>query len=260
MPTEPKHIHSRLNPEFRQLLDLARNPSTRRQAGQTLLEGEHLIESAQAAGVPLRRLILSESQAECTDWFGRSPDVPARILTDALMRDLSTLVTPAGVMAVIDLPHPGEGRAERVLLLEEVQDPGNLGALLRTAAAAGVGLACLSPGCAEAWSPKALRGGQGAQFMLAIREGVDLFDFIARFPGAVWAAAAGQGPSLYALELGAPLAFVFGNEGAGLSPGVLACARPFHIPMATGVESLNVAAAAAVTLFEVRRRLDGLGT
>ncbi len=260
MSQSPKRISSRVNPEFQQLRALARDGRTRRRTGQLVLEGEHLIESALAAGLPLRRLVLAESHAGLDDWSRRHPQVPCLILSESLMRELSSLVTPSGLMAVIDQPLPREAGAAMVLLLEEVQDPGNLGALLRTAAAAGVELACLSPGCAEAWSPKALRGGQGAQFRLAIREGVDLLEFVAAFPGEVWAAAPGNGPSLYELELGLPLAFAFGNEGAGLSGGMLARARPFRIPMATGVESLNVAAAAAVTLFEARRRCSGAGS
>lgn len=249
-----KRIRSRANADFRYLRDLARDGRMRRSMGEVLLDGEHLIESALTANVPLRRLILAESCRRSEAWLRRCPQTPVILLADALMREVSPLVTPAGVMAIVAPPAVSRAEANQVLLLENVQDPGNLGALLRTAAAAGVDLVCLSSGCAEAWSPKALRGAQGAQFILAIREQVDLLAFTDTFPGEVWAAVPAQGPSLYAIELCLPFAFAFGNEGSGLSPELCARARPFHIPMAAGVESMNVAAAAAVTLFEARRR------
>jgi len=140
-----------------------------------------------------------------------------------------------------------------VVLLEDIQDPGNLGALLRTAAAAGVEQAYLSTACADAWSPKALRGGQGAHFRLGVQERADLVAVARRFP--VHAAVLGARESLFDLDLRGTAGFAFGNEGAGLSEALRACTRPFSIPMSGQVESLNVAAAAAVCLFErVRQR------
>ena len=141
------------------------------------------------------------------------------------------------------------------VLLEAIQDPGNLGAMLRTAAAAGVDAVYLSKGCAEVWSPKALRAGMGAQFALALHEHADL-TLIARELKSLIATSLDAQQSLYDLDLSGPVAFVFGNEGAGLSPALLDTAtHQVKIPMPGKVESLNVAAAAAVCLFEcVRQR------
>jgi TrmH family RNA methyltransferase len=152
---------------------------------------------------------------------------------------------------VIDIPAGRlAGQSNFVLLLEDIQEPGNLGALLRTAAAAGVEVVYLSKGCTEAWSPKTLRGGQGGHFRLEIVEGSDLKQVAESFSGTVYAAALRSSRSLYDLSLTGAVAFAFGNEGAGLSAELLRSSESFSIPMPGAVESLNVAAAAAVCLFE----------
>jgi TrmH family RNA methyltransferase len=113
----------------------------------------------------------------------------------------------------------------------------------------------LSQGCSDAWSPKCLRGGQGAHFQLAIHENVDLPNLALGFDGSVYAASLGGTASLFDLDLRGRVGFAFGNEGAGLSAPLCAAAQPFIIPMPGKVESLNVATAAAVCLFErVRQR------
>jgi TrmH family RNA methyltransferase len=158
------------------------------------------------------------------------------------------------------LEPPAPAGTALVVVLEDIQDPGNLGAMLRTAAAAGATLAVLSQGCTDPWSPKALRGGQGAQFVLPLQGGVDLPAWLAGFGGQRVALTLGRQHDFYRLDLAAPLALVVGNEGAGVSASlrqaVGVCAQ---IPMAGRVESLNAAAALAVAVFEVarQRRLAG---
>jgi TrmH family RNA methyltransferase len=143
-----------------------------------------------------------------------------------------------------------------VLLLEDIQDPGNLGSLLRSAAAAGASLAVLSRSCADPWSPKALRGGQGAQFVLALQQGTDLLGWMLTHPALpVVALSLHESVPIYRLDLSGPVGILVGNEGAGLSPSVLDAARHrASIPMPGQAESLNVAAAAAVALFEAVRQ------
>lgn len=248
-------ITSRDNPRFQELLKLAEQPRVRRRTGQTWLDGEHLLAEALHAGIRPRCLVLRESAAGEAAWLERLPGVPVLSLSATLFQALSPVASPVGVAAVIDIPLPRSDTGQDAILLEDVQDPGNLGAMLRSAAAAGFARAYLSKGCAEAWSPKALRGGQGAQFRLAIHEHADLATVIAGFPGPVYAATLRTSRSLYELDLGSPLAFLFGNEGAGLSAEARRLAQSYAIPMPGGVESLNVAAAAAVSLFEcVRQR------
>jgi TrmH family RNA methyltransferase len=156
-----KHVVSRDNPDYRILLALSEDARARRQSRQTLLDGEHLIEEAVRAGSRPLRLIVESGNEKAVRFLDRFPETPVIELTGTLFRKLSPVTTPTGVMAVIDIPAPTQTLGEFVLLLDTIQDPGNLGAIFRSAAATGVTDVLLSPGCAEAWSPKALRGGQG---------------------------------------------------------------------------------------------------
>ncbi len=256
-------ISSRQNPRYRALRDLAADKRTRRQRGETLLDGEHLLQVACTTGAVVRTLIASpaaQAAGELDAWQSAWPQAEVIVLTEPLLRALAPTHNPTGIMAVVSIPRP-TGRTPRcAVLLEDIQDPGNLGAILRTAAAAGVDAVHLSPGCCEAWSPKALRGGQGAQFQLDVYEGVDLVAWVRAWPGPCYAAVLGAKRQLYALDLRGDCAFVFGNEGAGLSPQLRAVCAPFSIPMPGRTESLNVAAATAVSLFERVRQLGALAT
>jgi len=246
-----KQIASKGNAFYRELLALAEDRRSRRASGRTMLDGEHLLEEAVRAGLQPGHLILRDDAERASVWQDRLPGVPVTLLAAPLFGKLSPVATPTGVLAVIDIPRPAQSAAAGfTMLLEDIQDPGNLGSLLRSAAAAGVEAVHLSPGCAEAWSPKALRGGQGGHFRLRIYEDADLVQIARAFPGKVYAAALRQGRSLFGLDLAGPVAFAFGNEGAGLGDGLLAETEAFSIPMPGQVESLNVAAAAAVCLFE----------
>jgi TrmH family RNA methyltransferase len=175
------------------------------------------------------------------------------------MRDLGLVDTPSGMLAVVSTPEAKQAfRLDQdAILLDGVQDPGNLGTLLRTAAAAGVRQAILSSGCASAWSPKALRAGQGAHFALHIHEAVDLAQFVAEYTGTSMVTCLDGATSLYEAQWSGPVAWIFGAEGQGVRRDLIAAASlRIKIPMPGAVESLNVAAAAAVCLFEaVRRRL-----
>lgn len=250
-------LASTSNPLYRALLGLAESPRDRRERGATLLDGEHLLQAALDAGQRPTRLIYAAGAAAgpLEAWRRRLPDIPVVLLADGLFARLTPSRTPTGLLAEIPIPRATARNPGFIVLLEDLQDPGNLGALLRTAAAAGVEEAWLSTACADPWSPKALRGGQGAQFALAIRERVDLAEAAADFPGVIHAAVLGAQTSLHDLALQGPIGFAFGNEGAGLSPRLIARAQPFAIPMPGRVESLNVAAAAAICLFERARQV-----
>lgn len=254
-----KHIASRHNPHYRELLALAEDKRTRRQMGRTLLDGVHLMQMARQAGQVLLAVLCTPevlAAGEVKPWLRGTGSAQAVVLPETLFRALSPSRSPTGIMAVVEIPHPAAALRETAVLLEDIQDPGNLGALLRCAAAAGMGAAYLSAGCAEAWSPKALRGGQGAQFLLDVHEQADLIEAAQGYAGHCHAAVPGGPVSLYDLDLRGPCAFAFGNEGAGLSEGLLAVCRPFGIPMPGRTESLNVAAAAAVCLFERVRQAE----
>lgn len=256
-PVLIKYIESKDNASFKRLLGLAEDRASRRQSGRTLLDGEHLLEAALAQNITPTQLIFAQSALDKAqgNWARRLSQVPVLVLADALFKRLSPVDSPTGLLAEIAIPQPATDPAGCRVLLEDVQDPGNLGAILRVAAAAGCVAVHLSRGCAEAWSPKCLRGGQGAHFLLAIHEQVDLLTLAEDGGMPVYAAALGAGRSLYDLDLRGSLGFAFGNEGAGLGKSLLAACQPFSIPMPGRVESLNVATAAAVCLFERVRQL-----
>jgi TrmH family RNA methyltransferase len=242
---------------YRGLRALAEDKRLRRESGQTLLDGVHLMQVAHAAGAQFSRIVATPAAAgELAAWLEACPAAEGVIVAADLFKTLAPTQTPTGIMAVVTIPQPRGRVPEFAVLLEEIQDPGNLGALMRCAAAAGVQAVYLSPGCSDAWSPKALRGGQGAQFLLDVHEQADLPDVARSFRGPCHAAVLGAAASLYALDLKGPCAFAFGNEGTGLGEGLLHVCQPFTIPMPGGTESLNVAAAAAVCLFERVRQLS----
>jgi RNA methyltransferase, TrmH family len=255
-------ITSRDNPIFKRLKKLAESSRERREARMTLLDGGHLIEAYLDAGGQPRTLLHAQSCAEQI-WqplAARCEGTKAVAVADALFAELSPVESPTGVLAEagwIEVKAQAEV-AELVLLIEDIQDPGNLGSLLRSAAAAGATLAVLSKGCADAWSPKALRGGQGAQFVLPMLLRADLADWMRSATYPVWALAPYGEKSVFDLALKTPAGLLVGNEGAGLSAAVLRLARGgVRIPMPRKVESLNAAAAAAVALFEAVRQRAG---
>ncbi|NJD25506.1 MAG: RNA methyltransferase [Betaproteobacteria bacterium] len=222
-----------------------------------LLDGVHLVEACEQAGGLVETLIVATSALDGGEIARFVAGREITIVADALMRELGLVESPSGLVAIAALPAPVAVDPQKdAILLDGVQDPGNVGTLLRTAAAAGVKQAILGPGCAAAWSPKVLRAGQGAHFVMNVVEDADLATFLADFRGtSVATTLGGDAGSLYAAELAGPLAWIFGSEGQGVRPELLAGAsQRVHIPMPGAVESLNVAAAAAVCLFEMVRR------
>jgi RNA methyltransferase, TrmH family len=235
----------------------------RRQQQQVLLEGTHLLQEASAMGWQLLVVCYTPQwQAQ------QSPEFLARLqersqrfelVSPEVLKFLSTTVTPDGVIAVAatpsrelpQIPHLG-------LALERIQDPGNLGTMIRAAAAAGADGLLLSQDCVELENPKLIRSTAGSWFRLPMavmpnslevlngyqQQGVQL---VATLPQATL--------SYWQLDLQKPTLFLLGNEGAGLSPEWQALAnQAVNIPLAGGVESLNVGVAAALLLYEARRQ------
>ena len=258
-----KSIQSKDNPQVKALIKLAGSSRERRRTGTTLLEGEHLVRAYQESGGVAETLIASESalaRPEVRSFFENVPAKARLVLADALLARVSQLVSSAGVAAVIRTPRPGPApqSVSSCLLLENIQDPGNLGSILRTAVAAGVLHVFLSKGSVFAWAPKVIRAGMGAHFFLSIFEGVEVDEFAHSFRGTVVALEPRAEVSLYDLDLKGPVAWAFGNEGAGLSEGARRLAtHRVRIPMPGPAESLNVAAAAAICLFEQIRQRSG---
>jgi len=253
-----KHIISRDNSLFKQLKRIADSARERRKLGETLLDGAHLVEAyLEAFGEPELLIIPEgESTAEVTYLTQQLADIPTVMFPTLMFQELTPVASPTGILALVKTPNIApSAELDFVLMLEDIQDPGNLGSMLRTAAAAGVDAVYLSEGCTDAWSPKALRGGQGAQFVLPIVERADLINFTHEFKGQVLATTL-NGNSIYQMDLSKPTAIAIGNEGNGLSETLQqAATHQVTIPIA-GVESLNAAAATSICLFErVRQTL-----
>jgi TrmH family RNA methyltransferase len=256
-------VTSRQNPRLREAAKLLASARERRKAGRCVLEGEHLVAVyAERRGDP-EALVVAEPFLERPAIAALSRRFADRTLVvpEAVFGSLSVLPAGVGVLAVVPTPRPpAADGGDFCILLDAVQDPGNAGSILRTAAAAGVTHAFLSRHCAFAWAPKVLRAGMGAHFHLEIHEDVDLVAWAARYrarAGTVLATVREGGSDLYRTPLARPLAVAIGNEGAGLSAELVAASSArLTIPMPGGVESLNVAAAAAIVLYECVRRFD----
>ncbi|MFA7281694.1 MAG: RNA methyltransferase [Sterolibacterium sp.] len=254
-----KLISSRANPGFKQLRLLAEDAREQRRTGTALLEGAHLVSAYRdKIGLP-EQLIVSEhgaTQAEIRALCDSLGSVETCLLSDSLFKALSDLVAPTGVAAVIRTPQAttDESRGSCVLL-DAVQDAGNVGSILRSAAAVGIKDIYLGPGCAGVWTRRVLRAAQGAHFDLQLHEQADLENLVARFTGSTVAATANAAESLYGQDLSGRVAWLFGSEGSGISSVLeAAVARRVNIPLAAGSNSLNVAAAAAICLFEELRQ------
>ena len=254
-----KLIQSRDNAFFKQLKKLAESGRERRKTGRILLDGVHLVEAYEQAIGQVETLVVAESALQGGEIASLVAGRDTVVLADALLHDIAPVDTPSGLLAVAAWPSAPSAPdlTQDAILLDGVQDPGNVGTLLRTAAAAGVTQALLSPGCAAAWSPKVLRAGQGAHFALTIHENTDLGDFVTRYQGVTAVTCLDGASSLYDARWTGTVAWIFGAEGQGVSQELIDAAQcRIRIPMPGAVESLNVGAAAAVCLFEmVRRRL-----
>lgn len=258
-------ITSRDHPLIKQLIKLEESSHYRQKTGLTLLDGMHLTQIyCSVLGAP-KNLIISQSYFEDIEnkrslkiFFGNAlPKIT--IINNALFREISPVKTPTGILALISTPElKKKAHSEKEtfsVLLEAIQDPGNLGSILRSAAAANVRDIYLSKQCTDAWSPKTLRAAMGAHFFLRIHENGDLPEIAQKFAGTVIATSIQATKNLFEISLAAPTAFVFGNEGSGLSQEMMrATHENIAIPMPGKTESLNVAAAAAICFFEKVRQ------
>lgn len=255
-------VESRHNERLREVARLASSSRERRKSGRCVLEGIHLIDVYCARiGAPQTLVVLDDAleRSDIAALVARVPPSRTIVVRRALFSELSTLSPDVAALAVVPTPQPSTSAPGRFcLLLEDVQDPGNVGTMIRTAAAAGVDRVLLSHNCAFAWSPKALRAGQGAHFLTVVLEAIELSDWIDSFRaagGRAFATVVDDATPLYEADLRGRVAIAVGREGSGLSRALQeSCDARITIPMATGSESLNAAAAAAVVLFEAVRQ------
>lgn len=252
-------IASRDNPRVRRWRALMHDARERRKQQRAMIEGENLVSAFLHSGGTVENLVLSKtgsSRAEFMALAGQSGKVPT-VLADPVFRSIADTGTPAGITAEIALPasRPDLKTSQACVLLEGIQDAGNVGAILRSAAAFGIRDAVLGQGCADAWSPKALRAAAGAHFSMLLAEGADLKSALGEFGGKIICTVPRGGLPLADTDLSGRIGWLLGAEGQGVSSALAALATlRVSIPMNAATESLNVAAAAAICFHEFSRR------
>ena len=197
----------------------------------------------------------AEVQALTADCLAKA--VRCLSLPVALYNSICQVENGVGIMFVISTPSPllPPQLDQSAVLLDNLQDPGNLGSILRSAAAAGIKNVFCSPGTAFAWSPKVMRAGMGAHFLLNIFENVDLAASLAQAQIPVLATSSHTSTTIYDVDLRGGAVWLFGHEGQGVAAELMALAsRTVTIPQQAAIESLNVAASAAVCFFEQVRQ------
>jgi len=247
--SEPSPITSRDNPLLKELRKVAHENTAYRKAGRFWIEGDHLCSAALQRGQKPTVAIFTEEYWPLAPVEYAQAAIKSIVIPVALFRELSGLESPAGVGFVLDLPvdaalQPGVA----TVILDRVQDAGNVGSILRSAGAFGFRQVVALKGTAALWSPKVLRAGMGAHFGLHLLEGVSLDDLQAlRVPVVV--TSSHHGELIQKLRLPQPCAWAFGHEGQGVGPELMARATvQVRIGQPGGEESLNVAAAAAICL------------
>ena len=251
----PHMIGSKANPSFQALKKLAHDNQAARLQSRLWLEGDHLCRAALDRGWTAGAVVASGQGLASLPRYGLTLPAGATltVLSDALWADISQLQSAAQFAFVLPLPpKPDVNPACATVVLDRVQDPGNMGSILRSASAFGFKQVLALTGSASLWSPKVLRAAMGAHFGLSLVEGLDEseIDGLA-VPCYVTSLQGGEDlATLSQTQARSPVAWVFGNEGQGVSPGMMQKAqRLVRIAQPGGEESLNVAAAAAICLF-----------
>lgn len=253
-------LESRDNPKIKHLRGLIEQNSYRKKQGQTVLEGTHLTLAWLEKKRKLNSIFTTEHALEHPDFENIINQYTGVIfvLSESLYKDLSTLGTSLACLTIVDIPQSAEALnfTEDTLILENIQDPGNVGTLLRSAAAAGIEQIVCTKGSAALWSPRVLRAGMGAHFSLNTFENVQLEDILKQFKIPVYVTSSHEAESLYSKNLRKQSVWILGNEGQGVSDFALKHAEAVSIPQPGGQESLNVAVAGSICFFEmVRQRL-----
>ncbi len=239
-------IRSRQNELVRRFVDLGGDPKARQAAGEYLCAGTTLLREAVSSGAEVTCVLAAED----------IPGLPVRLVTPEILKAVSPLQnSPGPVFTVRMKPLPPAETLRRAIVLENVQDPGNVGTVLRTADAFGMDMVVLCGACADPYNPKTVRASMGAIFRQSVvRTDLAGLDRALRGLPLYGAALAPGGLDVRDLPADGPLAVAVGNEGKGLTEELLArCAGTVRIPMGPRTESLNAAVAAAVVMWEMVR-------
>ena len=250
-------ISSTQNKRIRYVKSLQSKARLRRSERKLILEGDRLIADALAGGGKPDLALYSPEHADY-EIISRLQDRDCALLpvSETILRHVSDTQQAPGILAVFQIPRPPLPQpAERVLILDAIGEPGNLGTIFRTAAAAGVDLVILAPGCVDPYNSKVLRAGMGAHFRLPIVEATwnEISGYCADI--AIYSASADATKSYTDVPWRDAWALIMGNEAHGISQEARKLARSaISVPMSRAAESLNVASAAAVIVFEARRQ------
>lgn len=259
-------ITSTSNPKFKQLVKLLTNQKMRRSVQKTVLEGESLVGDYLATGLEVDQLIIGEAnfdQPTIKRLIDQVDSAKVILVKSFLLDKITQLETAPGVMAIVPIPDQAEPSeivdAGQLILIDRVQDPTNLGAILRSALAFGVTGVYLSTGSAEAFSPKAIRASMGASFKLPIYSRVDLAKLIPRLQSSqvqIYATSSHADQFLAEAKLPNRLAWLVGNEGQGVDTKLMSLAnQTIKIPQSSQLESLNLAVATSLCLYEHHRQI-----
>lgn len=254
--SQANKITSTQNNRVKMAANLQKRPRLRRAERRIVLEGLRLMRDAHERGIIPDYVFYDPENADY-ELIAALQNTRAELLpaTEEVLRYMSDTQQNSGMLGVYPLPSPPLPRsAARVLILDAVRDPGNMGTLLRTAAAAGADLAILAPDCVDPYNPKVLRAGMGAHFRIPVVEASwgEIAGFCLEIPAYV---AAGDGELTYSdVDWTRPWAMVIGNEAHGSTSAGRLNPQRIAIPMESATESINAAAAAAVILFEAQRQ------
>ncbi|GAB01859.1 MULTISPECIES: RNA methyltransferase [Acinetobacter] len=251
-------LESKDNAKIKHLRGLIELNSARKKHQQTVLEGTHLCLAWLQQQKKIFSLFTTEQALENSELqqVFELHQGHIFVISEVLYKDLSTLGTTLPCLAIIDLPqNPAQiDFTQDALILENVQDPGNVGTLLRSAAAANIKQVICTQGSASLWSPRVLRAGMGAHFSLVCFENIQLEDILPQFKIPVFVTSSHRSTSLYSKDLTQACVWILGNEGQGASNYALEHAEAVAIPQPGGQESLNVAIAGSICFFEMVRQ------
>lgn len=253
-------INSAQNPLIKKVAKLSKNSKFRIKENLIILDGIHLCEEILKKNKSFNHLFIT-SKFKKNEAFKKFEKIKNIIvISETLMQKITPSNSPIGILGVINRPKKQEIKNKIshnfILLLENIQDPGNLGTIFRTAVASGVQSIFCDSQCTDLFSSKVMRAGMGAHFYIDIFENFDLKTFPQFFEGKILGTfLETDAKNIFEINLNEPTAFLFGNEGTGISPQLKPiCSQKITIPMANNFESLNVSIASGICLFEKFRQ------
>jgi len=229
----------------------------RKEAGLFVAEGMQCLKEALHSSPRVKVLYVTESgRQRISDSRLDVEHLEVHVVSEQVMSAMSSTITPQGVLALCELPEPSQElpKVHSAIYLQEIQDPGNAGTILRTADAMGIDAVFSSPGSVDMYSPKVVRATAGSLWHIQLREEVSLETLQQSYPDHQLIALSGNGDhSLSHIDFSLPTIALFGNEARGLDDAALTHFTAVHVPMKGRAESLNLSAAAAVVMYEMSK-------